>query len=597
MNSRIFLKTFVVLFIMISCKESGSKTTIEDNSIQTPPNIILIMADDQGWGDLGHSGNTNLSTPNIDALAQNGVSFTHFFVQPVCSPTRAELLTGKYFTRLGIHGTSAGGERMDPSATTLAEILKKEGYKTAAYGKWHNGMQAPYHPNAQGFDDFYGFASGHWGNYFSPMLEHNGQLVKGNGYLVDDLTQHGLEFIEKNKENPFFLYLPLNTPHSPMQVPDAYWNRFKDKELAMTYQGEENEDKQITTAALAMVENIDGNVGKITQKLRDLELEENTIVIYLSDNGPSDWRWNGGMRGKKGSTDEGGVRTPFFIQWKNTLTAGTEITEIASVLDVLPTLLSMIGLSTKQMGSFDGKNLQPLFFQDNPVWQDRMIFNHWNGRTSIRTQKYRLDSEERLYDMTTDYGQTKDVSKTFPTIKDSLVKAKQEWLNNIVPMTKATDNRPFTLGHPDYAYTQLPARDGIGHGKIKRSNRYPNNTFFTNWTREQDSISWDVEVLEKGNYKTTLYYTLPQQEEGLVVHLINGKNNLSTIIPIAHDPPLMGMEDDRTPRMESYVKDFRPIDLGTIFLQRGRRPMVLKTSNNKSGRGLDVRLLLFERVE
>ena len=160
-------------------------------------------------------------------------------------------------------------------------------------------MQPPYHPNAQGFDDYYGFASGHWGNYFSPMLERNGQIVKGNGFLVDDLTQHGLEFMEKNKERPFFLYLPLNTPHSPMQVPDAFWNRFKDKELKMTYQGEQNEDMQITKAALALVENIDGNVGRITQKLRDLQLEENTIVIYLSDNGPSDWRWNGGMRGKK----------------------------------------------------------------------------------------------------------------------------------------------------------------------------------------------------------------------------------------------------------------------------------------------------------
>ncbi|WP_273567447.1 sulfatase-like hydrolase/transferase [Maribacter halichondriae] len=318
-NRNIFLLLIGIL-LLLSCNEE--KAVKNTKSEIKRPNIVLIMADDQGWGDLSISGNTNLSTPNIDALAKNGVSFENFYVQPVCSPTRAELLTGRSAAKIGVYSTSEGGERFNLGETTLAQIFKKAGYRTAAYGKWHSGMQPPYHPNSRGFDDYYGFASGHWGNYFSPMLEHNGEIVKGKGFLVDDLTDHGINFIEKNKEQPFFLYLPYNTPHSPMQVPDEFWNRFKDKELDSLYHGTETEDLNFTKAALAMVENIDYNVGRLTHSLKELDLEENTIVIYLSDNGPNGWRWNGGMKGKKGSTNEGGVRTPFFIQWKNALKAG-----------------------------------------------------------------------------------------------------------------------------------------------------------------------------------------------------------------------------------------------------------------------------------
>ena len=288
----------VLLICGSSCKDKP------DNQITprtTPPNVILILTDDQGWGDLSFNGNTNLSTPNIDAIAQNGVSFTNFYVQPVCSPTRAELLTGRHFPRMGVYSTSAGGERFNLGETTIAEIFKEAGYTTAAYGKWHSGMQAPYHPNARGFDDFYGFASGHWGNYFDPMLEHNGEVVKGNGFLVDDLTDKGLQFISENQNKPFLLYLPLNTPHSPMQVPEKYWDRFEDKELLMNHRDSSLENINFTKAALAMVENIDYNIGRITQKLTELNLEEHTIVVFLSDNGPNSWRWNGGMRGRKGT--------------------------------------------------------------------------------------------------------------------------------------------------------------------------------------------------------------------------------------------------------------------------------------------------------
>ncbi|RRQ48038.1 N-acetylgalactosamine 6-sulfate sulfatase [Maribacter algicola] len=589
---KIGTSVILLLLLLTNCKEVTQDAS--EKKVQRP-NVILIMADDQGWGDLSFHGNTNLNTPNIDAIARNGVSFTNFFVQPVCSPTRAELLTGKYFTRLGVHDTSAGGERMDIGVPTIADILKNYGYKTAAFGKWHNGMQPPYHPNARGFDEFYGFASGHWGNYFSPMLEHNGAVVRGNGFLADDLTDHAISFIQTHKNEPFFVYLPLNTPHSPMQVPDAYWNRFKDKELNMAYQNPEEEDTQFTWAALAMVENIDVNVGRISEHLKTLGLEGNTIVIYLSDNGPNGWRWNGGLRGKKGATDEGGVKTPFYIRWKDHIKPGIRVDRIGGSVDITPTLLGLLDLSENEFKA-DGVNLAPWIFEPNSAYKDRIIYNHWAGRTSLRSQKYRLDDENRLYDMVNDPGQKLDIAEKLPKIQDSLLQEKLKWLSKYPPLTKETDDRPFTLGHPNFKFTQLPARDAMATGEIERSNRFPNNTFFTNWTQIKDSIYWDIETLKKGKYQVTLYYTLPEGNEGTEILLQQGKKTLKTTISEVYDPPLKGMENDRVARMESYVKDFKPLNLGVLELDAGRMPLVLKLDRIKST-GPDVRLLHFERIE
>jgi arylsulfatase A-like enzyme len=236
-----------------------------------PPNVIIILTDDQGWGDLSLNGNMDVSTPNIDQLGETGVRFDRFFVSPVCSPTRAEILTGRHHVRGGVYSTSRGGERLDVDEEIIAEVFKSAGYQTAAYGKWHNGMQAPFHPNSRGFDDYYGFCSGHWGNYYNPLLEHNGNLVRGDGFIIDDLTQHGIDFIKKNTRQPFFLYLPYNTPHSPMQVPDRFWEKFKDKELRqMGSDGPPKNQNQIdhSRAALAMCENIDWNVGRIMKQLK-----------------------------------------------------------------------------------------------------------------------------------------------------------------------------------------------------------------------------------------------------------------------------------------------------------------------------------------
>src|SRR6478609_2866015 len=195
-------------------------TPVSSWSQDHKPNVVVFLSDDQGWGDLSIHGNKNLSTPNIDSLAKDGALFERFFVCPVCSPTRAEFLTGRYHSRGGVRDVSTGGERLNLDEKTMADAFKAAGYATGCFGKWHNGSQYPYHPNARGFDDYYGFTSGHWGDYFDPILEHNGQLVRGKGFIIDDLTDHATDFMGKNRDKPFFCYLAYNTPHSPMQVPD-----------------------------------------------------------------------------------------------------------------------------------------------------------------------------------------------------------------------------------------------------------------------------------------------------------------------------------------------------------------------------------------
>ena len=168
-------------------------------AVGSSPNVLVFLTDDQGWGDLSINGNKGLNTPNIDKISRGGTRFDRFFVSPVCSPTRAEILTARHHVRTGVYDVSKGGERIDVDEETIADVFKKAGYDTAAYGKWHNGMQAPYHPNTRGFNDFYGFCSGHWGNYFNPILERNGKIRRGKGYIIDDFTNYGIEFIKKNK--------------------------------------------------------------------------------------------------------------------------------------------------------------------------------------------------------------------------------------------------------------------------------------------------------------------------------------------------------------------------------------------------------------
>lgn len=562
-------------------------------AVDKKPNILIILADDMGWGDLSSNGNLTVATPKIDSIGREGATLDRFYVSPVCSPTRAEFLTGRYHLRGGVHDVSTGGERLNLDETTIAQVFKNAGYATGAFGKWHNGTQWPYHPNARGFEEYYGFTSGHWGTYFDPPLDHNGALTKGKGYIIDDLTSHAMEFITQHKDSPFFCYVPFNTPHSPMQVPDEYWNRFKDKALKQHASNSKQEDDNFTRCVLAMMENMDWNVGRLLKHLDELHLANDTIVIFFSDNGPNSWRWNGGMKGKKGSTDEGGVRSPFVIRWPEKISSGKKVPQIAGAIDLLPTLTELAGIPFKSEKPLDGVSLKPLLMGgENAGWPERMIFSQWAGSVSVRTEQYRLDPAGALFDMVTDPGQKHDMAKERPEVAEKLSGAVTAWKKEVKQVAKHDDGRPYSVGYPERPLTMLPARDGVPHGNVRRSAGAPNCSFFKNWTSTDDSMTWDIEIHTAGKYEAIVHYTCPQPDVGSEVELEFKNSRLRAKVSEANDPPLVGAENDRVPRNgESYVKDFKPMSLGVFELPAGRGLLTLRALQIHGGTVMDVRMI------
>jgi arylsulfatase A-like enzyme len=576
-----------------------------------PPNIVVLLADDSGWGDYSISGNTNLRTPNIDSIARGGASFDRFYVCAVCAPTRAEFLTGRYHPRGGVRGVSTGQERLNLDERTVAEAFQAAGYATGAFGKWHNGSQWPYHPNARGFAEFYGFTSGHWGEYFDPIIEHNGQLVRGRGYIADDLTDHALAFIEQNRDRPFFCYVPFNTPHSPFCVPDEHWNRFKDHPVPLRGLDGAKEDLSVTRCALAMMENLDANVGRVLRRLDELHLTGNTIVIYFSDNGPNSWRWNGGMKGRKGSTDEGGVRSVFLIRWPGHIAAGTEVRPIAGAIDLLPTLTALAGVKRVGDKPLDGIDLSPLLLSRGGEWPDRMIFSHQNGNVSVRSQQYRYDNAGALFDLTTDPGQQRNLAAEQPAVAARFAAAATAWRRDVLGRTpEATspapakgkgkakggaglpaDDRPFPVGYREAPTTFLPARDGVPHGGVQRSASAPNSSFFTNWRSLEGAMTWDVEVQTDGVYEAVIYYTCPMADAGSRIELSFKQATVSGQVSPGWDPSLVKGQD-RVPRVaESYLKEFRPLSLGRIELAAGRGQLKLRALEKVGTEVMDVRMV------
>ncbi|MBN2665910.1 MAG: sulfatase-like hydrolase/transferase, partial [Bacteroidales bacterium] len=268
------------------------------------PNIVVILADDMGWGDINVNGNDKISTPVLNRLKSESLSFDRFYVCPLSAPTRAEMLTGRYFLRTGVSSVTRGYENMRSDEVTIAEVLKDNGYTSGCFGKWHNGRYFPQHPNRQGFDEFVGFPVGHLGYYFDAWFLHNDEEKQSSGYTSDYFNDQAVEFIERNRENPFLCYVSFNVPHSPFQVPEKYFSKYRQAGLDSTL-----------SSVYGMVENMDDNISRLLEKLEELNIAENTIVIFFSDNGPNTDRYNGGMKGRKGSVDEGGVRVPFYIKW------------------------------------------------------------------------------------------------------------------------------------------------------------------------------------------------------------------------------------------------------------------------------------------
>jgi len=301
------------------------------------------------------------------------------------------------------------------------------------------------------------------------------------------------------------------------------------------------------------------------------------------------------MKGRKGSTDEGGVRSPMIMKWQGTLETGKHIKKIASGIDLLPTLADFAGIDFKAEKHLDGISLKPLLVEKNPNWPDRIIYNYWSGKTSLRSQKFRLDHQNKLFDMETDPGQNKDVSNEFPDVYKTMMKEKAEWIDNVASELNIEADRPFPIGHESVLQTQLPARDAIGNGNIKRSNRYHNSTYFTNWISTDDKIAFDVEVLNSGEYEVDLFYTCPKKDIGATIRLSFNKSELAFKLTEPFDSQLL-IDRDIYLRMEGYVKEFNRVKMGTINLEKGKGELILQASDIPGSQVMDFRLLLLKRL-
>lgn len=563
--------------------------------IYEQPNVIIILTDDQGWGDIASHGNPDIDTPNLDALAASGARFERFFVSPVCAPTRASLLTGRDHLRTGTQWVTYGLENMNSEEVTFAEIFKEGGYETGMFGKWHNGSHYPMDPIGQGFDTFFGFKNGHWNNYFDTELEYNGERVKTEGYITDVLTDSALAFITRNQGNPFLAYIPFNAPHSPFQVPDHYFNKYKEKGL-----------NNKNASVYGMVENIDDNIGRIIEQLEVLNISENTIVIFLTDNGPNGGdRFNGGMKGWKAKVDEGGVRVPLFIKWPAKIKPGTEVEELTAHIDFLPSIAELAGIVFTPENELDGRSFASLIFEDDPVWEDRLLFTHqsrWDSLeqfpASVRNNRYRAvryGDEWELYDMQQDPSQRANIALEEPGKVEEFSKVYQNWFEEVTK--ELPESRPIPVGFDEAPTVYLPAVESSFSGDISfKGESGWSNDWLVNWKNTKDQVWWNLDVVQPGEYEVSVEYALAEGNEGVMLISSISEQRNTIRINESFDQGYIP-SPDRVERGEVYEKEWSNKSFGTMYIKEGNQKISLSSREIPGNSSIELKGLYLKKIK
>ena len=459
------------------------------------PNIILVLTDDQGYGDLGCHGHPFLKTPNLDKLYTQSTRFIDFQASPTCAPTRAALMSGLAPFKTGVTHTVFERERMALGTTTVAEVLQDAGYTTGIFGKWHLGDEDEYQPHNRGFDEVFIHGAGGIGqkyqgtcadapdnSYFDPVIRHNKQFVKTTGYCTDVFFQHALGWIQQQtaEGTPFFAFISTNAPHSPYIVADEYKSMYTDHctEKEAAFHG--------------MITNLDDNMGVLMQKLDAWNLSENTLLIFMTDNGSSIGTFNYGLKGKKGWVNEGGTRVPLFFRLPGKIKAGVDVARLTRHYDLFPTFAELAGSQAAEALDLDGRSLIPLIENPDAEWADRYTFIHkgrWakkgmrvrKGRPdhvpenskytsfAVRNEKWRLVSNRYLYDVENDPCEKKNLFSDNPEVVQQMLAAYDAWWDEVRPLMINEDaslenEAPFivdyelqkkTSGIPDWVAPQL----------------------------------------------------------------------------------------------------------------------------------------------
>ena len=492
-------------FLLCFCVLIGARCSVAN--AETKPNIVIVITDDQGYGDLSCHGNPVLKTPNLDALHADAVRLVDYHVAPTCSPTRAAFLTGHWTNRTGVWHTIMGRSMLRESEVTMGQVFKDNGYATGMFGKWHLGDNYPFRPEDRGFTEVMRHGGGgvgqtpdYWDNaYFDGSYWHNGKPEAVDGFCTDVFFRYAKNFIKAQKDagKPFLAYIATNAPHGPMHSPEEFSEPYQDQNvnLANFY---------------GMIANIDKNVGELRDFLDDQGLAENTIFIFTTDNGTSagDRVFNSGMRGKKGSEYDGGHRVPMFIRWPDgKLTGGRDVETITAYVDVLPTLIDLCAVEAPKGVRFDGVSITPLLNGKPPVaWPDRILVTDsqrvkdpikWR-KSAVMTSTWRLNNGKELYNIKSDPGQKQNVAAAHPKVVKRLTDFYDQWWAEIEPSFQ--NATAIYLGHPADNPARLTSHDWITTGStpwnqshVRRAMNGKGNTGF-----------WNVKVTEPGEYQFRL---------------------------------------------------------------------------------------------
>lgn len=539
------------------------------------PNVLLIMTDDQGYGDLGYHGNPRIKTPNLDRFARESVRLKTFCVSPVCSPTRASLMTGRYNYRTGVVDTYIGRSMMHPDETTIAEVLAAAGYRTGIFGKWHLGDNAPMRPIDQGFQRELVIKGGGLGQpsnppggggYFDPILEDDGRPRKVSGYCSDVYTTAAIDFVNAADERPFFAYLAFNCPHEPPEAPEAELAEYRNVDLSPSAfpqvghpvpPGLMTKPEEIAKV-YAMVTNIDTNVGRILDALASRGLAEETIVIFLTDNGPAHVRFNAGLRGYKGTVYEGGIRVPCYVRWPGHFPAGRVVDRMAAHIDLFPTLLAACRVDVPGNLKLDGRSLLPLLEDGASVdWPDRTLYFQWHRGDvpepdrafAARSERYKLVRREpppgnrtapplELYDLPSDPGEEHNIASEHPDLVERMHAGYLAWFRD-VSSTRGFDPIRMDVGGPREDPTILTRQDWRG----PRAGWEPNDLGF-----------WEVNVVRGGRFMVSFRMT-PRRFK-TVAHLsLGGVERSLELEPGASECTFPDVPWDAGPaRLEAWVE-------------------------------------------
>ena len=543
---KIHLLALLFLVFLIGCKKD-----------KTPPNVILIITDDQGYGDLGFNGNPNIITPALDNFAAESVRFNNFYVSPVCAPTRSSLMTGRYSLRTGVRDTYNGGAIMASSEVTIAEMLKQANFTTGIFGKWHLGDNYPSRPSDQGFDESLIHLAGGMGqvgdftnyfkkdtSYFDPILWHNNEQKPYKGYCSDIFTENAIEFIEKNKNNPFFCYLSFNAPHNPLQVPDEYYQAYKtldptdgiDPELIPNEKISEK-TKDNTRKVYAMVTNIDDNLKKLFNKVDELGIKDNTIVIFMTDNGPQHARYVAGMKGRKSSVYNGGIRVPFFLRFPAMFSGNQEVNQITAHIDLLPTLSKLCNVEMPRDRKIDGRSFIPSI--NSEKLPERSFFSYWTRKYPELYNNIALQRGHFKLIGKTDYNSPIENFELYDTYNDPFEK------NNLVTQKKSIALSLKKTMHQ--TFLELVNSENLKNPpRIMLGSDFENPVYLNRndaagqravWNQEQAYSFWKVDINKEGLYDLKFKFLKPLPANGnmyleigqSIQQKFNSKDNLDLI--------------------------------------------------------------------